>query len=286
MDKGYLDSILKNCQEVDVICAPIFSSLQTKAFSFCRAYKDGGRVYFCNFSDWGEHVIKNDYLNTFSFKQEPVFEKVSLWKFWPKQDRKYRQLIQDAEQSFSQNSGIALTHHYENHSDFFSLRGYSAHSVYEANACYLNNLELIRRFTGYFLSKIDPLLRSAQKDQLLYSQHQSCLPIQGHQPESDTNHGYKELLSVFSQTQIFCEGIHVTPRQVECIVYMMLGKSSKEIARDLCISQRTVEAHISHLKSKLNVSFKSAVIEKILCLPENKRIILDRLNEILVGSRR
>ena len=285
MDKGYLQSILKNCQAVDDICAPIFLSLKTKAFSFCRAYKDGGRVYFCNFSDWGEHVIKNDYLSTFSFKKEPVFERVSLWKFWPKQDQKYRQLIQDAEQSFSQNSGIALTRHYASYSDFFSLRGYSIGSVDESNNCYLNNIELIGRFTGYFLTKIDPLLRSAQADQLVHTQNQSHANLSrvDEEDKNEANDSYEALLSVLSQkqTQVFCEGNLLTPRQVECIVYMMLGKSSKEIARELCISQRTVEAHVSQLKAKLNVSFKSEVIEKVLFLPENKRIVLDKLNKVL-----
>jgi DNA-binding CsgD family transcriptional regulator len=286
MDERYVNSILKNCQAVDVICAPIFSSLKTNAFSFCRAYRGGGRVYFCNFADWGEHVIQRGYLNTFSYKSETVFERVSLWRFWPEQDRKYRELIQDAEQNFSQNSGIAIIRRYEEYSDFFSLRGYSTGNVDEANNSYLNNLELIRRFSDYFLSRIESMLCSSEKDQLVYTQNQPQDPLHivSSQDKNEVNYAYDELLNAFSQNRpkVFCDGMLLTARQVECIVYMMLGKSSKEIAHKLCISQRTVEAHISHLKSKLNVSFKSAIIEKVLSLPENKRIILDRLRQALL----
>ncbi|MBN9565853.1 MAG: helix-turn-helix transcriptional regulator [Alphaproteobacteria bacterium] len=283
MVERYADSILKNCEAVDNICAPIFSSLKTKAFSFCRAYEGGGRVYFCNFSDWGEHVIKRDYLNTFSHKKEDCFQRVSLWKFWPEQDKKYRELIQDAEQSFSQNSGIVITRRYKTYSDFFSLRGYSAGSVDEVNNSYLNNLELISRFTDYFLNESSRMIQDAERGQLVFAkeQIQDGSSIGALQDNGDFDGQYKELLDVFSVNNavIFCEGMLLTPRQVECVVYMMLGKSSKEIAKTLMISQRTVEAHISHLKSKLNVNFKSAIIEKVLSLPQNRRIILDKLNQ-------
>lgn len=57
-----------------------------------------------------------------------------------------------------------------------------------------------------------------------------------------------------------------TFREKDVMHYLVLGKSAKEIAFILGISPRTVEEYIANIKVKLNVSSKSAVIEKVIPL--------------------
>ena len=45
----------------------------------------------------------------------------------------------------------------------------------------------------------------------------------------------------------------LTPREKEILQYMVDGSSTKEIAFDLDISTRTVEAHRNNMRQKLNV---------------------------------
>lgn len=56
----------------------------------------------------------------------------------------------------------------------------------------------------------------------------------------------------------------LAPREVECIIYILRGKTSKQIARMLQLSHRTVEFYIGRLKNKLHCHTKSELIEKIL----------------------
>lgn len=56
----------------------------------------------------------------------------------------------------------------------------------------------------------------------------------------------------------------LAPREIECIIYILRGKTSKQIARMLELSHRTVEFYISRLKNKLYCHTKSELIEKIL----------------------
>lgn len=56
----------------------------------------------------------------------------------------------------------------------------------------------------------------------------------------------------------------LAPREVECIIYILRGKTSKQIARILELSHRTVEFYIGRLKNKLDCHTKSELIEKIL----------------------
>ena len=56
----------------------------------------------------------------------------------------------------------------------------------------------------------------------------------------------------------------LAPREVECIIHILRGKTSKQIAKMLELSHRTVEFYVGRLKTKLHCRTKSELIEKIL----------------------
>lgn len=56
----------------------------------------------------------------------------------------------------------------------------------------------------------------------------------------------------------------LTQRQQSCVFLLVRGKSIKEIASILEISQRTVEEHIVALKTKLGCNSRSSIIEKAI----------------------
>ena len=56
-------------------------------------------------------------------------------------------------------------------------------------------------------------------------------------------------------------GYSLTARQSECLFYLLRGKTMKEIAFLLKLSQRTVEEHINNLKKIFNCYSKSQLIE-------------------------
>lgn len=57
--------------------------------------------------------------------------------------------------------------------------------------------------------------------------------------------------------------IYFTQRQKEIIIYMIRGKTAKEIATILELSQRTIEHHIENIKLKTNSSSRSELIDKM-----------------------
>lgn len=54
----------------------------------------------------------------------------------------------------------------------------------------------------------------------------------------------------------------VSAREMECLYYLIRGRTAKEIAKLLTISARTVEIHIVHLKEKLGCYSKSELVAK------------------------
>lgn len=58
----------------------------------------------------------------------------------------------------------------------------------------------------------------------------------------------------------------LSPRESECMFYLLRGKTSKQIAEILNLSARTVEQYVNSLKNKLSCSTKSDLISKMLDL--------------------
>ena len=52
----------------------------------------------------------------------------------------------------------------------------------------------------------------------------------------------------------------LTPRQMDCLYYLVLGKTAKETANILQLSKRTVEHHLNLLKLKYRCTSRSALI--------------------------
>jgi len=55
--------------------------------------------------------------------------------------------------------------------------------------------------------------------------------------------------------------VHLTPRELTTLRLMADGKSNKEIAGDLGISERTVKTHLGHLFEKLGVTSRTEAVK-------------------------
>jgi two-component system NarL family response regulator len=55
--------------------------------------------------------------------------------------------------------------------------------------------------------------------------------------------------------------IQVTPRELSALRLMADGRSNKEIATSLGISERTVKSHLGHLFEKLGVTSRTEAVK-------------------------
>jgi len=60
--------------------------------------------------------------------------------------------------------------------------------------------------------------------------------------------------------------IDISKREIECLFYLMKGKSARETGTLLNLSQRTVEYYLNCLKEKLHCTRKSELIEAVFNL--------------------
>lgn len=55
--------------------------------------------------------------------------------------------------------------------------------------------------------------------------------------------------------------VYITPRELECLRLLSKGNTGKEVARILNLSSRTVEGHVSNIRSKTGSLYKSELIK-------------------------
>jgi len=78
---------------------------------------------------------------------------------------------------------------------------------------------------------------------------------------------YQKRNNIFQRSYYIGHSIkhtELTDRELECLFYLVRGKTAKQTASLLFISKRTVESHMVNIKSKLNCATKSDLIEKAI----------------------
>jgi PAS domain S-box-containing protein len=60
------------------------------------------------------------------------------------------------------------------------------------------------------------------------------------------------------------KNVYLTAREAECAFYLLKGKTSKETAKILNISYRTVQDILQKIKNKLNISYRSELVQALI----------------------
>ena len=118
---------------------------------------------------------------------------------------------------------------------------------------------LLGKFLKYFMENVglDIAMAREKNDVLitpkLYLQEQSkTLP-------SEQERAFLEELDIFTK-----RNDPLSSRERECISLCSYGKTAKEVARNLKMSPRTVEAHLAHAKEKLDCKNIKELIYKVV----------------------
>jgi DNA-binding NarL/FixJ family response regulator len=59
------------------------------------------------------------------------------------------------------------------------------------------------------------------------------------------------------------EGAMLSPRELEVAKLVAEGKTNREVASTLYLSEKTVETHMSHILAKLDISSRAHVADKL-----------------------
>jgi DNA-binding CsgD family transcriptional regulator len=129
---------------------------------------------------------------------------------------------------------------------------------------YLNNKDILKKFILHYKEKCKNLINKAIQECVLLPPASLIVP--------DPKNIKIDFNKTFPKIQL-TDNTCLTKREVECLLLVSKGKTTKEVAKIMKISPRTVEFFINKCKSKLECSSKSKLIDKFINLVD-KNILL------------
>lgn len=245
--KIFEDSHILSQSESDIklICKPVFEKFDLAYFSYGRFYDDGKCILLCT----NQNVFHNHFKKGYKLTVQPeekdaqkneVYNLILVNNDSP-------EIIVDEYTQFNHGTMIDLIKKHDGYYEMFCYVSKDI-SLHPANQ-FLNSLDVINDFSNEFLQKSNKIIQKAQNQ--IIELPPSMLP----EINGKINNNKIENIIFLNDKKIL-----LSERQFQCLQLIGIGKSSKEIAKFLDLSYRTVETHIELIKEKLNCSRRSDLL--------------------------
>ncbi|MDF1685070.1 MAG: helix-turn-helix transcriptional regulator [Legionellaceae bacterium] len=264
-----LESILKqyfaSSTHVAEITKPL-ESLGIVGFFYARLYPDGSMANLTSQPEWSEHCFKQLFNGHYQAQDTTdychQYPGISLSALNP-----HNFVWQDARDRFGYGNSISFC---EDNAHFREITCfYSTADNHAINQTYLNELDVLKKFKHYFIGQSEVLIQEANRNKVLLPEiileeknrlsktadaQATSFSSEIFQNISNTN---KKICLLHKNTQ---HPIYLSSQQSRCFNYLMQGKSSKEIARAMNLSHRTVEYYLTLIRKQLGCNSSKELI--------------------------
>lgn len=254
-DKIRQNIAFQKYSDVAQIMQPLTDLLGINYFAYRKIYPDGRHIVLTNSPEWLIEYYGREY-----YKKQETNKAESIKGFYPiiwdyiEKTKFSEQSIQNAILRGFCHS-LSLKHVKEDYMELWSLS--APKSNCSVNDNYLRYYEHIKQFTFYFKNKFAPILTIAEQNPI-YTNQRLIL---------DQNNKLSQFLKSIEINKLnLCAAdrtLNLTEKETLCIKCLLRGDSYKTIAKELNISPRTVEVHITHLKQKLRICSKGRIREAL-----------------------
>ncbi len=128
---------------------------------------------------------------------------------------------------------------------------------------YLNNIQMLEKFNHYFKNRASYLIKNCDKNRILIANETVSEFMRNNQFFSNDLSRFSETLNDEKIENKFNNLHLLSHRENECVKFILKGYTSKEIAKELVISNRTVDTYINRIKTKYNVRKIIELVSKL-----------------------
>lgn len=245
---------LMSSSGVSDICSPLLSLIGITYFNYIKIYNnDCSRELLTNNPDWIKHFYKHALYNSLgAIDIEHLLPKGYF--LWSELDVKDSIYIQGRD-FFNIDHGISFV---VKRSDVTYLYIFASDKEnHQINNFYVENIDLLQRFIQYFTDHGQSLIKEACKHKIFLPAHQEIDATRVNNT-TITDEIRLEFLMRAKVNRYFLlnesDHLFLTRKQAECSRLLSHGYTSKQIAKNMDISYRTVEGYVLDIKSKLQES--------------------------------
>jgi len=239
--------------DVKEIAKPFFDISGISYFHYGAFYKSGHCVALCSNTEWHKFWVEADLylLNanypTNSYNLCEITSPI---------------IAENAKKYFKIDHFFEITKEYEDH---YVLAGFDTNCGNDRIVdYYLNNRDLLERFTLYFKEQAHKLIALSEKkgNRIILPEFRDknfeLRPAGVHEIDFISQKNTNQQADFNNHIRLFSK------RELDCIRYLLLGNSMRETGDKLLISPRTVETYIENVKNKLGCNKKSELIAELL----------------------
>ena len=258
---------------VKEIIAPLKNELGITDFSYSRRYEDNTRLLLTTVPSWHEYLYNREVqpltpvdicCNNLAAQKStnaPHNNEIFIWDHKHDLNCKNRASY-NPEQNFHRFHGMSLI---INNICYVETLGFSTtEDNHKINYFYEHANDIFYRFKFYFLDKAKTLIKIAEKNKFTIPHSPAKTVI--NELENDVKYIKNNFYSKTNINKLYLLNINgedttITKRELECIKWLMLGKSVTETSLILAISTTTVNTYIKNIKEKLGL-FKVSQLVK------------------------
>ena len=253
------------------ICDPLVQHFNVSTFGYMKFFLDGSYISLLNQLDWQKHYFFNVHQNGLMEWDKMSFAKNSgntttlIPSFWPQVP------CSTLTQSLFEHNIWNGFHYLNFQSNFVEIWSIAAGANQTgAQDFYFRNRGHFLRFIDHFNVVASDLTRVEDNDTHKMGFHKNGYhwPSVTFQTEEEMKiEAFLQELSlqqvnkISTTTRYSHKNSILTQRELQCLSHLAKGETAKEIANHLCLSPRTVEAYISHVKFKTDLQTRSDLVK-------------------------
>lgn len=258
---------IRTSSNIREIVAPLFTRFQADYFNFIRKFDYGKEFVLTTDPGWLDYFFTNafDKRTVLDKRVEKLVSGLQQQLIIPWTEVSDSYILGEQRKLSGILQGITFIFINPTYTDFFYIG--SKLSDPSLSDFYRSNTDLLKRFCLYFSDKATPLIKKAKDPRNLIQTYQPCTTQDAKNVLAKNLEDFdvflqetqpKKLRFVLPNTNA---DIALTYREMLCIKGVHAGKSAKEIAKELGLSDRTVEARLEKVRYKLNVNSRLEIIK-------------------------
>lgn len=217
-------------QAINRLCEPVAKHADIRLFIFCRKYPNQERFMISTNKGLGIDYYSLEFYRYGLFNKAPQTYETGF-HMWDHLGCDPNKIYEHVRKKHALAHGLTIVQQHGTYCDFFMVATTPNNS--QINNFYLNKKEVLTQFMSNFYETLAPTLQDL-------ANHKITVPYRADNDENFL--------------------ITLSPRQQDCALLMAQGLTSKEIAKILQLSYRTVEEYINILKVKFEAKNRTHLL--------------------------